>query len=72
MDQLANQNKKVLVTFKTKDKVTVKIHGKPNFDMWAKKMIDLIHQLVKRESMSFSFFYCLYRDTIYLTEEKVA
>jgi hypothetical protein len=34
-------NNKEVITFKTKDKVTVKIHGKPNFDMWAKKMIDL-------------------------------
>ncbi|WP_157077244.1 hypothetical protein [Robertmurraya korlensis] len=44
MDQLANQNKKELITFKTKDQVTVRIHGKPNFDIWAKKMIDLHDQ----------------------------
>lgn len=34
-------NKKEVITFKSKDKVTVNIHGKPNLDMWAKKMIDL-------------------------------
>jgi hypothetical protein len=45
MDQLANKtNNKEVITFKTKDKVTVKIHGKPNFDMWAKKMIDLYNK----------------------------
>jgi hypothetical protein len=42
MEQFKKQeNKEEIITFKTKDKVTVKIHGKPNFEMWAKKMIDL-------------------------------
>jgi hypothetical protein len=42
MEQFANKdNNNEVITFKTKDKVTVNIHGKPNFDMWAKKMIDL-------------------------------
>lgn len=33
-----------VITFKTKDNVTVRIQGKPNFEMWAKKMIDLYDQ----------------------------
>jgi len=37
-------NNNEVITFMTKDKVTVKIHGKPNFDMWAKKMIDLYNK----------------------------
>lgn len=39
---MTNQtNNKEVITFKTKEKVTVNIHGKPNFEMWAKKMLDL-------------------------------
>lgn len=41
MDQIANKTNKEIITFRTKDRVTVNIHGKPDFDMWAKKMIDL-------------------------------
>ncbi|MFD4927701.1 hypothetical protein ACFWMS_02080 [Peribacillus butanolivorans] len=39
MTQQTNNNE--VITFKTKDKVTVNIHGKPNFDLWSKKMLDL-------------------------------
>ncbi|MGF6947547.1 hypothetical protein QF028_000040 [Neobacillus sp. B4I6] len=42
MDQ--STNKKEVITFKTKEKVTVYVHGKPNFNMWAKKMIELYNQ----------------------------
>ena len=38
---MIQQNNNVKITFKTKDKVTVNIHGKPQFDIWAKKLIDL-------------------------------
>lgn len=45
MNEFANKtNSTEVITFKTKDKVTVNIHGKPNFDIWAKKMIDLYNQ----------------------------
>ncbi|WHY84698.1 hypothetical protein QNH39_18865 [Neobacillus novalis] len=37
---------KEIITFKTKDKVTVNIHGKPNLDILAKKMIDLYNQKI--------------------------
>ncbi|MFE4129702.1 hypothetical protein [Peribacillus sp. YIM B13482] len=42
MDQFSKQEKNIeVIAFKTKDKVTVNVHGKPSFDMWAKKMIEL-------------------------------
>ncbi|HDX9655144.1 TPA: hypothetical protein ROY23_005711 [Bacillus wiedmannii] len=44
MDQFTRQTNKEVITFKTKDKLTVNIHGKPKFDLWAKKMIDLYNQ----------------------------
>lgn len=37
-------NKKEVTTFKTKDKVTVNVHGTPNIEMRAKKMNDLYNQ----------------------------
>jgi len=43
-------NNKEVTTFKTKDKVTVNVHGKPNFNMWAKKMIDLYNQKLNRSA----------------------
>jgi hypothetical protein len=46
MDQLKNQENKEteVITFKTKEKVTVKVHGKPNLDILARKFIDLYNQ----------------------------
>lgn len=41
---MTQQTNKEVITFKTKDMVTVNIHGKPNFDLWAMKMIDLYNQ----------------------------
>lgn len=42
MDQLTkNKNNNEVFSFKTKDKVTVNVHGEPNFNMWAKKMLEL-------------------------------
>jgi hypothetical protein len=40
------ENKREVITFKTKEKVTVNVHGKPNFDIWARKMIELYNQKV--------------------------
>ncbi|WKA60294.1 hypothetical protein QWY16_09375 [Planococcus shenhongbingii] len=38
------ENNKEVITFKTKDQVTVNLHGEPNYDIWAKKMINLCNQ----------------------------
>jgi hypothetical protein len=44
------QNNNEVNTFKTKDKVTVNVHGKPNFEMWAKKLIELYNQRLNRSA----------------------
>lgn len=40
-----NDNQEIL-TFKTQDGVTVTMYGKPNFEIWAKKMLELYNQKV--------------------------
>lgn len=51
MDQFTKQTDKEVITFRTKDKVTVNVHGKPNIEMWAKKMIEL-HNAKLNKSVS--------------------
>lgn len=43
MEQVKKQNEKIkeIVTFKTQDGVTVTMYGKPNFEIWARKMLEL-------------------------------
>ncbi|MDM5313377.1 hypothetical protein [Peribacillus frigoritolerans] len=48
--RMTQQTNKEVITFKTKDKVTVNIHGKPNFDMWAKKMIELYNSMQNKSA----------------------
>ncbi|MFE4350194.1 hypothetical protein [Peribacillus butanolivorans] len=41
MELELEQNKKEVVTFIAKNKVVITLHGVPNFEIWAKKMIGL-------------------------------
>lgn len=45
-----NIKQEKVVTFKTKERVTVNIHGQPNFDLWAKKMIELYNQKLNKSA----------------------
>lgn len=47
MEKVKKQNgNQEMLTFKTQDGVTVTMYGKPNFEIWAKKMIELYNQKV--------------------------
>jgi histidinol phosphatase-like enzyme len=46
MEKVKKQNEKTkeIITFKTQDGVTVTVYGKPNFEAWARKMLELYNQ----------------------------
>ncbi|QPA30046.1 hypothetical protein [Thermaerobacillus caldiproteolyticus] len=42
MEKVKKQNgNQEMLTFKTQDNVNVIMYGKPNFEIWAKKMLEL-------------------------------